>query len=166
MFGEAFAFAEVHSSPVTLTAIEGSTILNIDFKNIINDSTLHCRYSKTIITNMLGIMAEKTLFLSSRLELITKKTIRMKLAAYFLQVTERAKCLDIEIPYNRNQLADFLSVNRSAISNELSKLRDEGILDFQKNKFTIHKPIVLSEIVNGEREEKRQSIGDRRFYSY
>lgn len=150
MFGEAFAFAGVEFSPVILTALEDSTVLHLDFKSIINDEvSAACSYHKTIITNMLKIMAQKNMFLSSRLELVTKKTTRSKLAAFLLHSSELAKCVDFEIPYNRNQLADYLSVNRSAMSNELCKMRNEGVLDFQKNRFLIHKPMVLSDIAIG-----------------
>lgn len=148
MFGEAFAFADVHYSPVTLTAIEDSIILNLDFKGIISNEEALSRYYKTIMANLLSIMAQKNLFLSSRLELVTKKTTRSKLAAYFLNMSEVAKSESFEIPYNRNQLADYLSVNRSAMCNELSKLRQEGILDFQKNSFIIYKTSKLSDIAN------------------
>ena len=153
MFGEAFAFAGVEFSPVTLTALEDSTVLHLDFKSIINDEvSSECSYHKMIITNMLKIMAHKNVFLSSRLELVTKKTTRSKLAAFLLHSSELAKCANFEIPYNRNQLADYLSVNRSAMSNELCKMRKEGILDFQKNRFAIHKPMKLSDLAYGRRE--------------
>lgn len=155
MFGEALAFAGVEFSPVTLMALEDSAVLHLDLKSIVNDEvSASCRYHKTIITNMLKIMAQKSMFLSSRLELVTKKTTRSKLAAYLLYSAELAKCANFEIPYNRNQLADYLSVNRSAMSNELCKMRKEGILDFQKNRFTIHKPMELSEFAYGRRERQ------------
>lgn len=148
MFGEAFVFAGVKQSPVTLKAIENSTLLLIDFENMISESAFTCRCFKTIVSNLLGIMAEKNLFLSSRLELVTRKTIRSKLAAYLSNIYELAGDNQIEIPYNRNQLADYLSVNRSAMSHELCKMRDRGILDFHKNRFVVHDPKVLSEIAN------------------
>jgi CRP-like cAMP-binding protein len=148
MFGEAFTFAGVKQSPVTLTALKDSTVLLLELENIKKASVFTCRYFRTVVTNLLGIMAEKNLFLSSRLELVTRKTIRSKLAAYLSNIYELAQNSNIEIPYNRNQLADFLSVNRSAMSSELCKMRQEGILDFQKNRFVIYKPKELSDIAN------------------
>ena len=149
IFGEAFVFAGVKQSPVTLTALEDSIVLTIYFKSIQNDSTFRCKYFRTVETNLLGIMAEKNLFLSSRLELVTKKTTRAKLAAYLSNIIETANQTQIEIPYNRNQLADYLSVNRSAMSQELCKMRQQGILDFHKNRFEIHRPELLYEIIQG-----------------
>ena len=86
--------------------------------------------------------------------MVTRKTIRSKLAAYLSNIYELAQDSDIEIPYNRNQLADYLSVNRSAMSHELCKMREKGILDFHKNRFVIHDPKELSEIANFKGEEK------------
>jgi len=150
MFGEAFVFAKVTQSPITLTALEDSIVLMIDFENISSESAYICRYFRTMVSNLLGTMAEKNLFLSYRLELVTKKTIRAKLAAYLTHIIEMTNQSDIEIPYNRNQLADYLGVNRSAMSHELCKMREKEILDFHKNRFIIHDIKTLSEIANHE----------------
>lgn len=147
IFGEAFIFAGMTQSPVTLTALEDSIVMTVDFESFRNDSDFMCLHFRKVVINLLEIIAKKNLFLSSRLELVTQKTIRAKLAAYLSNEIQMAHKTQIKIPYNRNQLADYLSVNRSAMSNELCKMRQQGILDFHKNSFEIHKPELLFEII-------------------
>ena len=149
MFGEALIFAGVDKSPLTIIALENSTILKLDIRNIISNSGSACPFYRTITTNMFRLIAAKNLFLSSRLEIVTKKTIRAKLSGYLLQIAESAKSMEFEIPFNRGQLAEFLNADRSALSKVLSKLQQDGILDFKKNKFILHKPEKISGKANG-----------------
>ena len=69
---------------------------------------------------------------------MSKRTTREKLLSYLSDEAKRQNRSSFEIPFNRQQLADFLAVDRSAMSSELGKMRDEGILDFKKNKFILY----------------------------
>lgn len=87
--------------------------------------------------NMLKIMANKNLILNQKIRLLTKRTTQEKLLAYLSTQAEKTGSNSFSIPFNRQELADYLSVERSAMSAQLCKLRDKGILDFHKNKFVL-----------------------------
>lgn len=137
MFGEVFACAEIPILPVSAVTAEDSRILFIDYGRILRVCSSVCEFHTVLIGNMLKILAEKNLMLTAKIEHMAKPTTREKLLSYLSAqaAKERSNCF--EIPFNRQELADYLSVDRSAMSNELSKLRGEGILDFQKNKFVL-----------------------------
>ena len=87
-----------------------------------------------------GLVAAKNVVLQEKLSYLTQRTTRQKLLAYLSAVSRKQQAAQFTIPLNRQQLADFLSVDRSALSSELSKLRREGVLEFTKNKFMFKKP--------------------------
>lgn len=135
-FGEALSCAGVKRSPVTVSAESASTVLLVDFKKILGTCSRSCTYHTQLIENMMGILAKKNLFLQERMEVLSKKTIREKLLRYLEGMAPRAG-VPVTIPLNRNALADYLGVDRSALSRELGRLRDEGVLQFRKNIFTL-----------------------------
>jgi len=81
-------------------------------------------------------MAEKNLFLQNRLEITGMKSIRAKVTCY-LEAFSTAKGREITIPFNREQLADYLSVDRSALSHELARMKKDGLIDYRKNRFVL-----------------------------
>jgi CRP-like cAMP-binding protein len=135
LFGEAFACAGIMHSPVTVQAAKDSEILFIDYKKIICSCSSACSFHSKLIENMLKIIAEKNLLLNQKIEIISKRTTREKLIAFFDLQRNAAK--KFSIPYNREELANYLCVDRSALSGELCKMRGEGLLKFHKNKFEI-----------------------------
>lgn len=137
MFGEAFSFAGEKSSPVSVLAVERCETLLINFNNILHACPTPCLHHTMIITNLIKILAKKTVLLTQKMQFITQKKTREKLLSYLSAQEKAANSSTFEIPFNRQELADFLSVDRSAMSNELSKMRNEGILDFDKNRFTL-----------------------------
>ena len=137
MFGEALACADIDLSPVTLTAMSDTNILLFDFNHFLSNGAHSFKYYNLLIRNMLSILAEKNIFLQQRLELLSKKNTRAKLCTYLFHALNTSSNNTIEIPYNRIQLADYLGVNRSAMSKELCKMRDEGLIAFRKNRFVI-----------------------------
>ena len=86
---------------------------------------------------MLAVVAEKALFLNRRLGHLSRRTTREKLLSYLAEQAERAGSRTFAIPFNRQELADYLCVERSAMSAQLGKLRDEGILRFQGSRFEL-----------------------------
>jgi CRP-like cAMP-binding protein len=135
MFGEVFACAGVSHSPVTVQAAEAAKILFIDYKKIITSCPAACPFHTRLVENMLMLMAKKTLMLSRKIEILSRRTTREKLFAYF--DTRRGAAKKFTLPFNREELAAYLCVDRSAMSNELGKMRDEGLIKFQKNKFEL-----------------------------
>lgn len=135
LFGEAFACAGIKNSPVTVQASEDSEILYLNYKKIKTVCSSACRFHSRLIENMLTLIAKKNLMLNQKIEILSKRTTREKLLAFFDM--QRGTEKKFTIPYNREELAQFLCVNRSGISNELCKMRDEGLIKFHKNVFEI-----------------------------
>lgn len=137
MFGEAFACAGIGNITVSVLAAADSEILMIDYKKIIATCSSACVYHTKLIENMLEILAKRVLMMNQRIDVISKRTTREKLMAYFEIQKAAAKSDRFTIPYNREELADFLFVDRSAMSRELCRMREEGLIDFRKNRFEI-----------------------------
>lgn len=137
MFGEIFVCANVVSSPVTVMAIEPCEIVMFNFNRLISCCSNCCPFHAKVVANLLKMMARKNLQLNDKIEVMSKKTTRNKLATYLLMQMERSEEDVFNVPLNRSELADYLSVDRSAMSRELGRLREEGVLDFSKNQFKI-----------------------------
>ena len=135
IFGEVFACAGISRSPVTIEAVEDSRILFIDYKRIITSCTTACPFHAKLIENMLKLVAMKTLMLNQKIEILSKRTTREKLMCYF--DSQRGAAKKFAIPFNREELAHYLCVDRSGMSNELCKMRDAGMIRFRKNEFEI-----------------------------
>lgn len=135
LFGEVFACAEITQSPVTVLAAEDAEILLIDYRKIITSCIAACPFHARLIENMLKLIARKNLLLNQKIEVLSKRTTREKLLAFF--EIQRGMAKRFTIPYNREELAHYLCVDRSAMSNELCKMRDEGLIRFQKSTFEI-----------------------------
>lgn len=132
LFGEAFAFADMHELPVSVFAAKRSEILLMDCRKILTGAP-----SGRAALNMLKTVSNKNIILNAKIEIMSKRTTREKLLAYLSDAATKAGSGEFTIPFDRQGLADFLSVDRSAMSAELSKLRRSGIIDFKKNKFKI-----------------------------
>lgn len=136
MFAESFLCAGITSSPVTVEAGDDCDVLLIPFERIIKTCGSCCAHHNALIENMLGIIARKNMALSDKIDHIAKKTTKQKLASYLLlQAAENG--LEFSLPFDRQGLADYLCVNRSALSRELSRISDEGILSFKRDRFAI-----------------------------
>ena len=94
-----------------------------------------CSHHSRIIRNLLGELAEKNLRLNEKLTHMGQRTTRAKLMSYFSAEAQRRGGYEFDIPFSRQQLADYLGVERSGLSVELGKMRDEGLLDFHKSHF-------------------------------
>lgn len=138
LFAEAFAPAEIEEIPVSVFASAKSRILFLDFKRIITQCSSHCEFHTLLIRNMMKVLAIKNIMLSGRIELLGKRTIREKLLAYFWSQSRKTKKTRIVLPFNRNELADFLCVDRSAMSRVLGRMQEEGVISFKKNVFQLH----------------------------
>lgn len=137
MFGEAFACAQADHLPVSVVAREDTDVLFIDYKRIITTCSSACHFHSRLIENMLHILAEKNILLTQKMEHIVKRTTREKLLSYLSWQAVQAGSSYFMIPFNRQELADYLSVDRSALSSELGKLQKEGILEYHKNQFKL-----------------------------
>lgn len=132
LFGEAFSCAEIEHIPVNVLCAEDAEILFLDFHKADG-----C--PGKLMENMLKTLAGKNVILTTQIEHITKRTTREKLLSYLSQQAVQQGGDTFDIPFSRQELADYLAVDRSAMSNELSKLRNSGVLDFHKNHFRLLK---------------------------
>ena len=137
VFGEAFACAEEPMVPVTVIANEPCEIMLIDASHILHTCSNHCGFHERLIFNLMKDLAQKTLICHQKIEIISKRSTREKLMTYLLLQAKKAGSDSFSIPFDRQELADFLEVDRSGLSVEISKLRKEGILKSEKNRFTL-----------------------------
>lgn len=137
LFAETFVCSNIKYIPVTVIANEDCEILFIQFKQLTEVCESNCSFHNKLIQNMLSIIASKNILLNNKIEILSAKTTRDKLMAYFNMQITRNKSNTFTIPFSRDALADYLNLNRSSMSRELSKMRNEGIIQFNKNRFKI-----------------------------
>ena len=109
----------------------------MDVKKIMTVCNQNCRFHSQIIKNLLSVLARKSLMLSRKMEHTSKRTTREKLLSYLSEQAVLAGSNSFAIPFNRQELADYLFVDRSAMSAELSRMKKEGILEYEKNRFLL-----------------------------
>ncbi|HNW86083.1 MAG TPA: Crp/Fnr family transcriptional regulator [Candidatus Limiplasma sp.] len=137
VFGESYAFSSGAVLSVTVVAQEDTVLLMVDARRALSICSNTCGFHHTLIRRLVSMLAAKNLRLNEKLQYVTQRTTREKLLSFLSAQSNRKGCNPFEIPFNRQQLADYLSVDRSAMSNELCKLRDEGVLRFQRNQFEL-----------------------------
>jgi CRP-like cAMP-binding protein len=121
----------------TVIAAEQAEICFVDFQRIISTCSTACVFHSLVIRNMIGVFARKNIMLTSKMEHITKRTTREKLLSYLSEQSKLNGTMSFQIPFDRQALADFLSVDRSALSAEMTRLKKQRILDFRKNNFKL-----------------------------
>lgn len=137
MFSEAFACAEVKNVPLSVIASEPSEIMLIDVSHILHTCENNCGFHQQLIFNLMSNLAQKNIQFHQKLEIISKRSTREKLLAYLSFCEKKAGTQSFEIPFDRQELADFLGVERSGLSSEIGKLKKEGIINTDKNYFEI-----------------------------
>ena len=137
VFAEAFACAEIKSIPVTVIANEPCEVMLIDCNHILHTCSNNCGFHQQLIFNLMRDLAVKTIMFHQKIEITSKRTTREKLMTYLMFQAKKAESSSFEIPYDRQELADFLEVDRSGLSAEISKLRNEGIIESKKNHFEL-----------------------------
>lgn len=139
MFGEAIACANSENLDMQVSALEPTKILFLSLPELFSERAKTCKYAAIVTQNLLRNIAYKNVFLNSKIELLAQKRIRSRIS-YYLKDKSVAGKDTISLPLNRQGLANYLGVDRSALSRELCAMRDEGIISFDKNKITIKKP--------------------------
>ena len=137
MFGEAYAAPESGALMNDVIATEDSTIIFFDVKKVLTTCPSACHFHSMVVQNMFFAVSDKNRKLVQKLGHMSKRSTREKLISYLSEEAKKQNSSYFTIPFNRQQLADFLSVDRSAMSNELCKMRDEGLLEFEKNNFRL-----------------------------
>lgn len=137
LFGESFACAGVTALPIRVVAAEDSEIMLIDCRRITVSCTKACSFHSQIVFNLLKVVATKNLVFNQKIEIISRRTTREKLMAYLFSQAKLHGSSSFTIPYDRQSLADYLGVDRSAMSVEISKLRKDGVISCEKSHFEL-----------------------------
>ncbi|MBR3839986.1 MAG: Crp/Fnr family transcriptional regulator [Erysipelotrichales bacterium] len=137
LFGETFACSSAGVMSVDVIANEACDIMFIDCQKVLKSCSNACSFHQQIIFNLMHILANKNLIFHTKIDIISKRTTREKLMAYLLMEAQKHNSNSFEIPYNRQELADYLGVDRSGLSTELGKLEKERKLVYKRNHFEL-----------------------------
>lgn len=139
LFAEAFACAHT-VSPVSVLCKTDGSVLYLNVRAVFSPCEKACAQHKALSQNLIRVLAEKNMQLNEKAGFLSQRTTREKLLAYLSAQARRAGSASFRIPFDRQQLADFLSVNRSAMSAELSRMQREGLLCADRSSFTLRQP--------------------------
>ncbi len=137
IFGENYAAVPGKELLCDVVAAEDTTVLFLDMDGLLTTCRNVCACHQRVIRNLLRISAQKNLGLSARMMHIAPRSLRERLLSYLSEQAMENGSTHFTIPFDRQQLADYLGVDRSAMSNELSKMRREGLIACRKNEFTL-----------------------------
>ncbi|MGF0033912.1 Crp/Fnr family transcriptional regulator [Bariatricus sp. SGI.154] len=135
LFGAAYACAKFDRSPVSVAAVEDSAVLQLDVRRVLTVCPTACQFHQELVRNMVHILAGKNVLLGEKIRYLSRRTTREKLMSYLSDQSKRAGSRHFCIPFDRQGLADYLCVERSAMSAELGKLRKEGVVDYLRSEF-------------------------------
>ncbi len=137
LFGESYACVPAKPIPVNAVATQNSAIMFLDVRRIITSCPSACEFHARLIQNLIMVLAFKNVMLTDKIEHISQRSTREKLLSYLSEQAQAAGRSSFDIPFNRQQLADYLCVDRSAMSSTLGQLRDEGVLTFNRAHFEL-----------------------------
>jgi len=136
-FGEIVVFSKKSHWPATVVALEKCSVFFLPRSKIISECDNVCPWHRDLVRNMLGIISDMAIMLNKKVEYLTIKSMREKISKLILELYEQSGNKTFMLPMNRNELADFLNVSRPSMSREMSRMRDEGIIDFHKETIKI-----------------------------
>ncbi|MBP2629966.1 MAG: transcriptional activator FtrB [Firmicutes bacterium] len=139
LFGETFACGSRILSTVTFFAAANAKILFLPFDQVMHSCTKACIFHQRLIENMIRLIANKNAQLMAKLEVISKKTLREKIMTFLSLQAQLSNCKYFELPIGRLEMADYLCADRSALTRELCKMKQIGLIDFGKNTFRLLK---------------------------
>lgn len=136
VFAEAICCAGIRESPVSVVADADASVMLLRFDQILHSCPSSCAFHTKLIENMLGMIARKNLMLQNRMDIISVHSVREKVLRYLGSLAAK-QGPSVAVPFNREELADFLCVERSALSHELSRMKRDGLIDYKKNRFEL-----------------------------
>jgi CRP-like cAMP-binding protein len=137
MFAESFVCGGLGILPMSVVAVRDTRTMFFDFQRIISTCSSACVFHTILIRNMVSVFARRNIMLAGKMEHITKRTTKEKLLSYLSEQAKLSGSRSFCIPFNRQELADYLSVERSALSAEMSKLKAESVINYRKNYFEL-----------------------------
>lgn len=136
IFGETLCCAGVQESPVSVVAESACTVLLLAFSKILHICSNACVFHGRLIQNMLLLLAKKNLYLQNSLRILSGSSIRERVQRY-LEPFANQYGSHFRVPLNREQMAEYLCVDRSALSHALRRMKEDGLIDYRKNEFWI-----------------------------
>ena len=136
-FGEPYAASPGAVLNISVVADEDCEIILLNVKRLLITCPTACEHHQKLIRNLVGVLANKILILNDKITHVGKRTTRDKLLSYLSSVSIRQASLSFDIPFDRQQLADYLCIDRAAMSSEISKLQKEGLIKTNRNHFEL-----------------------------
>ena len=136
-FGEPYAASPGAVLNVSVVADEDCEIILLNVQRLLVSCPTVCDHHQKLIRNLVGVLANKILILNDKITHVGKRTTRDKLLSYLSAVSIRQASLSFDIPFDRQQLADYLCIDRAAMSAEISKLQKEGLIKTNRNHFEL-----------------------------
>lgn len=137
VFAEAFACAEIRTLPVEVIASEPCEVMLIDCDHILHTCQHNCGFHQQLIFNLMKDLATKAIMFQQKIEVTSKRSTREKLMTYLMIYAKKVNSSSFDIPFDRQELADYLEVDRSGLSAEISKLCREGIIESRRKHFIL-----------------------------
>lgn len=138
LFGETFACAQEENYTLAFQAISDCRVLFMDYSRVFHTCNMACGFHHRLVENMVLMIARKNLELIKKIDVVSKLRIREKILTYLSQQAASAGSNTFTLPMSRVKMAEYLCVDRSALTRELSKMQEEGLISFAKNRFTLH----------------------------
>lgn len=135
--GVVLAASSDHKSPVTVEALEDVSVLQFSFEKVFSRCEKACPKHDKLLRNLINIVAEKGMVLHERIDCLLRPTVREKILTYLERESKEQQVNNFTIPMNRNAMAEYLNVERSALSRELSYMKRDGIIDYNGNTFRL-----------------------------
>lgn len=143
-FGEVMVFSDHHKYPSTLYTEAGVKIIQIPQKDIL----ILCKTSERFLENLIRLLSNKVWMMNEKLKMLTYQSIKQRIAAYLLEEHWKQESMQIILPHNRQEMADFLGIPRPSLSREMANLKKEGLIDYHKSNITLYSVEALRKINN------------------
>lgn len=140
LFAEAYACTPGAALGVSVIAAEATEVIFMNAGRVLTSCGNACEFHARLIRNLVSALAGKNLQLNRKLSHLTQRSTRDKLLSYLSGQAQAAASPSFELPFDRQQLADYLSVDRSAMCSELGRMRDQGLLAYEKRHITLLAP--------------------------
>ncbi|SCP95294.1 cAMP-binding domain of CRP or a regulatory subunit of cAMP-dependent protein kinases [Anaerobium acetethylicum] len=141
VFGETFVCSRSYNSTVSFQAAADCTVMFLSFERILHSCHRACSFHNTLIDNVVILIAQKNIQLMEKLEVTSKKSLREKILTYLSREAQRNGSMYFEVPLGRIELSDYLCADRSALTRELSRMKAEGLIDYDRNTFRLYEKI-------------------------
>lgn len=139
MFGEMVVFSANRAWPASVQALANSTVMFLPPERFYDECENACASHRRLTSNMLRIISERALMLNRKVEYLAIRSMRGKISTYLVEQYRRAGTDTFMLPLKRNELAEFLNVSRTALSREMSRMQDEGVIEFHMASVRIRK---------------------------